>query len=96
MKRLLPLVKCILNYGATASDTASDHNLWGRRDGSMVRALAALPGDLGSIPTTHTVTHNHFSVPATDSLLASTGPALTWQTHAGKTIIRMNSYKIKI
>jgi hypothetical protein len=42
------------------------------------------------------VTHNHFSVPATDSLLASTGPALTWQTHAGKTIIRMNSYKIKI
>ena len=61
VKRLLPLVKCILNYGATASDTASDHNLWGRRDGSMVRALAALPGDLGSIPTTHSDSQSFFS-----------------------------------
>ena len=79
---------------------ASFHNLKvsnkTREMSQQLRVLPVLPGDLGSIPTTHTVTHNHFSVPATDSLLASTGPALTWQTHAGKTIIRMNSYKIKI
>lgn len=56
----------------------------------MVRALAALTGDLGSIPTIHTVAHTHFTVPTTDLHLAPTGTALKWQTHAGKTIIKMH------
>lgn len=38
-----------------------------------VRALAAFPGDLGSIPSTHTAAHKSRSVTPTD-------------THAGKII----------
>lgn len=32
----------------------------GWRDGSAVRALATLPEDPGSVPSTHTVTHNRW------------------------------------
>lgn len=78
VKKLTAPVKYVINCEAMASHTVSDQNLWGWRDGSMVRALAALTGDLGSIPTIHTVAYTHFTVPTTDLRLAPTGTALKW------------------
>jgi hypothetical protein len=43
-----------------------------------LRALAALPEDLGSILSTHVATHTSLYTPAAGDLLTST--ALTWHT----------------